>query len=233
MNLLPRSFATLALAVSAVPGVAPLAAHLPSQQNHPAAHHTVDHPNVHAMPHALVRPAGLPVTKQPGPAVPATGGWTEQNPASPAVLAAATFAVVDLSREFGGHYVVEAVTRAQTQVVEGTNFRLELRIARVQNYILGTRKDCTVVVWSRPWLKPADGVTSADCQSVDAAVPAEPAALHEVVVADAKVAPKMDIAHVAGKIDAKHACLVVKNGKVIKVEKAVKVEELVKTPVQG
>jgi hypothetical protein len=181
MNLLPRSFATLALAVSAVPGVAPLAAHLHPQQNLPAAHHavrpvgqhvnhTVDHPNVRSMPHALVRPAASPVAENPSPTVPATGGWTEQNPASPEVLAAATFAVVDLSREFGGHYVVEDVTQARTQVVEGTNFQLKLRIAQLQGEILGARKDCTVVVWSRPWLKPTDELTSADCQSVDAAV---------------------------------------------------------------
>ena len=197
MNLLPRSFATLALAVSAVPGVAPLAAHVHLPQ-HPAAH-----------------TAALPKVKQPTvPKPPATGGWTVQNPASAAVLNAATFAVESLSQTLGRHYVVEDVQHAQSQVVEGTNFQLKLRIAQLQGEILGGRKDCTVVVWSRPWLKPADKLTSFDCQSEDAAVPAAPVApalVHRVVVADAKVAPK--VAPKADKIDAKHACLVAKHEK--------------------
>ena len=60
--------------------------------------------------------------------------------------------------------------------MEGTNFQLKLRIAQLQGELLGARKDCTVVVWSRPWLKPADKLTSFDCQSEDTAVPAAPVA---------------------------------------------------------
>ena len=196
MNLLPRSFATLALAVSAVPGVAPLAAHV-HVHHHPAAHHAARtghhgkhpgaHPNGRPKPHAPGHPAGharrrfmgaaLVAEKASSPAPePTTGGWTVQNPASPEVLDAATFAVVSLSQTFGGHYVVEDVKQARTQVVYGTNFQLKLRIAELQDEILGARKDCTVVVWSRPFFRPADKLTSYDCQSVDAAVPAAPAA---------------------------------------------------------
>jgi len=116
-------------------------------------------------------PAVAPLT---GPApgsgpghVPTVGGWTRQDPDSPDVRQAATFAVVNLSEVFGHHYVVEHVKRAESQVVEGVNYRLTVHIAEVRDEILGTRKDCTVVVWSRPWHKPADLLTSFDCQTVD------------------------------------------------------------------
>jgi len=219
MNLLPRSVATLTLAVSAVPGVAPLAAHPHPQQHRPmaqhaAVHHVVGHPAVahvaaHPLPHALIRPAIRPLVhpmvrpvleaKLPGavrltihavahpvakvaadktaaPTPERPGGWTPQNPASPAVLGAATFAVQSLSQTLGKHYVVENIDRADSQVVEGVDYRLKLRIAQLDGEILGARKDCTVGVWSRPWLKPADKLVSADCQSVDAALPAAPVA---------------------------------------------------------
>jgi Cystatin domain len=209
MNLLPRSFATMALAVAAVPGVAPLAAPL-HQHGHPAAQHPARHGHAHGavrpQPHAPGRPGGHPVSHLAGhvagKAAPASarvatstaGGWTEQNPASPAVLGAAGFAAVSLSETFGGTYVVEHIKHAESQVVEGENFRLKLRVAQLKNDVLGARKDCTVVVWSRPWLKPADQLTSADCQNAGTAVPAAPAAPAvgaKVVVADAKVtAPK-------------------------------------------
>jgi hypothetical protein len=218
MNLLPRSFATMALAVAAVPGVAPLAAPL-HQHGHPAAQHPARHGHAHGatganhgkghgtahpMPHAPGRPGGPAVGHLTGHvagkaapvsarvATPAAGGWTVQNPASPAVLSAAGFAAVSLSETFGGTYVVEHIKHAESQVVEGENFRLKLRVAQLEDDVLGARKDCTVVVWSRPWLKPADQLTSADCQSVGTAVPATPAApasAAKVVVADANVAP--------------------------------------------
>jgi hypothetical protein len=115
-------------------------------------------------------------------------------------LGAASFAVVNLSETFGKQYVVERVKRAESQFVEGENFRLELRIALVQNEILGTRKDCAVVVWSRPWLKPADQLTSFDCQNVETAAPA---VATKVVVADAKVAPAAAKADKTGKASAR------------------------------
>lgn len=214
MNLLPRSVATLTLAVSAVPGVAPLAAHLHPQQHRPtvqhaAVHHVVGHPAVahvaaHPLPHALIRPAIRPLVhpvvrpvldaKLPGavrltihavahpaakvaadktatPASKGPGGWTPQDPASAQVLGVAAFAVQSLSQTLGKHYVVENIDGAESQVVEGVNYRLKLRIAQLNGEILGARKDCTVDVWSRPWLKPADKLVSADCQSDDAALP--------------------------------------------------------------
>ena len=215
MNLLPRSVATLTLAVSAVPGVAPLAAHLHPQQHRPTAQHAavhhvagrpaVAHVAAHPLPHAPIRPAIRPLVrpvvrpvleaKLPGavrltvhavahpvakvaadktatPAAKGPGGWTPQDPASPAVLGAATFAVQSLSQTLGKHYVVENISGAESQVVEGVNYRLKLRIAQLDGEILGARKDCTVDVWSRPWLKPADKLVSADCQADYAAVPA-------------------------------------------------------------
>jgi len=242
MNLLPRSVATLTLAVSAVPGVAPLAAHMHAQHlphhaavhavrptaGRPAAHavHPAVHPAQHAKPHALVRPAIHPAAhpaihsaahpaahpavhlavhvalhpivveaKLPGAdrplvhpaahlatkggvrktALPATaepGGWTRQDSDSPLVLGAATFAVDSLSQTFGQHYVVEHIADAEAQVVAGTNVKIKLRIAQLKGEILGARKDCAVEVWTRLGAKPADKLTSFDCQSVDAAVPA-------------------------------------------------------------
>jgi hypothetical protein len=179
MNLLPRSAATLALAVSAVPGVAPLAAHVHPQQH--AAAHTATAPMHQGMP----------------------GGWMPQNVNSPSVLHAATFAVGDLSRQLGGQWVVETVEHAQSQVVQGTNIQLKLRIARVQDAILGARKECTVTVWSKPSARASEQVTSFTCQSVDA-LPAAPAAPHpavEQVAVKRAIAPHQAMAHktAAGK----------------------------------
>jgi hypothetical protein len=285
MNLLPRSVATLTLAVSAVPGVAPLAAHMHAQHlphhatvhavrpvaGHPAAHavHPAVHPAQHAKPHALVRPAihsaahpaahpavhvalhpivveaKLPGADRPlvhpaaahlatkggvrKTALPATaepGGWTRQDSDSPLVLGAATFAVDSLSQTFGRHYVVEHITDAETQVVEGTNVKIKLRIAQLKGEILGARKDCTVEVWSRIGAKPADKLTSFDCQSVDTAVPAAQKAVPGAVKAvpgavkqhaakpaadrkrDAAKAPKADKkAEAAAKTVAEHKVL--------------------------
>lgn len=111
----------------------------------------------------------------PGPlSTPALGGWTSQDPTSPQVKGAAEFAVKDLSRQFARQFVVEYISSAESQVVEGTNYRLGLRIAELADEELGARKDCTAVVWERPWLRPADQLTSFDCQSVGAT--ADPAA---------------------------------------------------------
>jgi hypothetical protein len=134
------------------------------------------------------------------------------------------FAAVSLSETFGGTYVVERIKQAESQVVEGENFRLKLRIAQLKNDVLGARKDCTVVVWSRPWLKPADQLTSADCQNAGTAVPAAPAApavAAKVVDADAKVPAAVAGKKADGKlVDPKHACLAQKSGKAGKAAKA-------------
>ena len=143
MKLLPRGLASLVLALAAVPGIAPLAA-------------------------ADAAPAHVP-TPVPAPMIPAPapGSWTRQDPHSPAVRLAASFAVTQLGQEFGQPYVVVRIKAAESQVVEGENFRIRMRIAQVQDEILGGRKDCTVVVWSRPWMHPADVLTSFTCQSID------------------------------------------------------------------
>lgn len=139
IKFISRRLATLSLAVAAVPGVAPLT----------------------APGHAPV-PTPVPMIPAPAP-----GGWTRQNPGAPGVRQAATFAATALGQEFGHPYVVVRISRADSQVVSGVNYRLKMRIAEVDNAILGQRKDCTVVVWSRPWLKPADVLTSFDCQTED------------------------------------------------------------------
>ncbi len=157
MNLLPRSAATLALAVSAVPGVAPLAAHVHPQQH--AAAHTATAPMHQGMP----------------------GGWMPQNVNSPSVLHAATFAVGDLSRQLGGQWVVETVEHAQSQVVQGTNIQLKLRIARVQDAILGARKECTVTVWSKPSARASEQGHLVHLPVRRRGAPAAPAAAHPAV----------------------------------------------------
>ena len=113
----------------------------------------------------------LALAAVPGP-VPtsAVGGWTSQDPTSPQIKGVAEFAVNDLSEEFARHFVVEYISSAESQVVEGTNYRLSFRIAQLQDEELGARKDCTAVVWERPWLRPADQLTSFDCQSLDPSV---------------------------------------------------------------
>ena len=141
MKIFPRALATLALAVAAVPGIAPLA--------------SADQTPAHV-------PTPVPMIPAPAP-----GGWTHQNPSSPDVRLAASFAVTALGQEFGQPYVVERIRSAESQVVEGENFRIRMRIAENQDSILGARKDCTVVVWWRPWMHPTDILTSFTCQAVD------------------------------------------------------------------
>jgi hypothetical protein len=111
-----------------------------------------------------VAPLSTPV---PAPMIPAPGGWTQQDPDSPGVRQAATFAVTVLGQEFGHPYVVERLRAAESQVVDGLNYRIRMRIAEVDDAILGARKDCTAYIWSRPWLKTADVLTSFTCQAVD------------------------------------------------------------------
>ena len=141
MKFFPRSLATLTLAVAAVPGVAPLAVQAP-----------------------VSTPTHVPMIPAPTP-----GGWTDQDPHSPGVRQAATFAVTALGREFGHPYFVERLKAAGSQVVDGVNYRIRMRIAEVDDAILGARKDCTAYIWSRPWLKTADVLTSFTCQAVDTA----------------------------------------------------------------
>jgi hypothetical protein len=145
MKFFPRSLATLTLAVAAVPGVAPLTVQAP----------------VSTSAHV---PTPVPMIPAPTP-----GGWTGQDPDSPGVRQVATFAVTVLGREFGHPYVVERLKAAESQVVDGVNYRIRMRIAEVDDAILGARKDCTAFVWSRPWLKAADVLTSFTCQAVDTA----------------------------------------------------------------
>lgn len=139
MKLLPRALASLSLALTAVPGAAPLTA-------------SAD--------------AAAPASPMPMIPAPLPGGWTEQNPDSPAVRHVTTFAVTMLSEEFGHPYVVPRIREAESQVIDGIDYRLRFSIAEADDKILGTRKDCTVYVWSRPWLNPPNVLTSFDCQAV-------------------------------------------------------------------
>ena len=119
------------------------------------------------MPRSLTS-LSLVLAAVPGPLpTSAVGGWTSQDPASPQVKGVAEFAVKDLGEEFARRFVVEYISSAESQVVEGTNYRLSFRIAQLEDEELGARKDCTAVVWERPWLRPADQLTSFVCQSVD------------------------------------------------------------------
>jgi hypothetical protein len=139
LKLFPRSLASLSLAIAAVPGVAPLAAAAPA-------------------------PAPRPMPMIPGPAV---ATWTHLNVETPGVRRATAFAVTVLDQEFGRSFVVERIQKAEAQVAAGVEYRVRIRIAEVHDsVILGARKDCTVVVWSRPWLKPADVVRSFTCQAL-------------------------------------------------------------------
>jgi hypothetical protein len=144
MKLFPRGLASLTLALAAVPGVAPLTA--PGSATAPI-------------------PAHVP---SPVPMIPVPGGWVPQDPDSPGVRQAATFAVTTLGHDFGHPYVVERIKAAASEVVSGENIKIRMRIAQVQDEILGDRKDCTVVVWWRAWMNPADTLTSYTCQSEDA-----------------------------------------------------------------
>jgi hypothetical protein len=108
--------------------------------------------------------AAVPGPPAPGGAVP--GGWLPQDPASPQVHAVAAFAARSLSEEFARQYVVEDIRNAESQVVAGTNYRLSLRIAQLQDDVLGARKDCTVDVYQPLSPQAADQLTSFDCQTV-------------------------------------------------------------------
>jgi hypothetical protein len=101
------------------------------------------------------------------PMIPTPGGWTQLDPNSPTARHAATFAATALGREFGHPYVVVRLKAAESQVVDGLNLRLRMRIAEVDDQILGARKECTVTIWSRPWLSKPDALTSFTCQAID------------------------------------------------------------------
>jgi hypothetical protein len=146
---LARRLSSLALAVGAIPG--------PALHAYP---HPYPHPAPSAGPGAGVVP-GRPMRGD------APGGWVAADPDSALVRSAATFAAGQLGEEFAGVYVVEDIHSAATQVVAGTNVALQLRIARVQDSILGARKECGVVVYVPLGARPQDQLANFTCQSVD------------------------------------------------------------------
>ena len=162
---LARRLSSLALAVGAIPGPALYA------YPHPAP---AGGSGTSAAPVAPVAPAPAPGPgagvdpdgSAPGDATPA--GWTVADPSSPLVRTAAAFAAGRLGEEFAGEYVVEDIRSAATQAVAGTDVALQLRIARVQDAVLGARKECGVVVYVPAGARPKDSLASFTCQSVDA-----------------------------------------------------------------
>lgn len=146
---LARRLSSLALAVGAIPG--------PALHAYP---HPYPHPVPSAGPGAGVTPGGP--TRGDAP-----GGWASADPGSALVRSAAAFAAGRLGEEFAGEYVVEDIHSAATEVVDGMNVALQLRIARVQDSILGARKECGVVVYVPSGARPQDQLVDFTCQSVD------------------------------------------------------------------
>ncbi|XP_047967297.1 cysteine proteinase inhibitor 1-like [Salvia hispanica] len=54
------------------------------------------------------------------------GGWTPQDPKAPEYFQLATFAVSEANKRINEALTLESVSRAETQVVAGTNYRLIL-----------------------------------------------------------------------------------------------------------
>ena len=90
----------------------------------------------------LILPAALaacaPKTAEPAPAAAVAGGWQSADPQGDGVQAAANYAAAHLPQSHGA---LAEVRSAQTQVVAGTNLRMDLRMAD------GTR--WSVTVWRR------------------------------------------------------------------------------------
>lgn len=105
---------------------------------------------------------------------PVAGGWTPLDPSSPTVTNAAGVAVTYLSEQFARNYIVENITSAQSQIVSGVDYRLQMRIAQLNDDELGARKDCEAVVWKPP-ATASEEVTSFVCQDVSPNAPLPPA----------------------------------------------------------
>ena len=110
--------------------------------------------------------AAVPVPLPAGPVVP--GGWTPQDPGTPQVRAAAVFAAHSLSQELARDLVVEQITEAESEAVAGTDYRIAFRLAQLQDDVLGSRDDCTVVVYRPAAPQAAEQLTSFDCQNLAA-----------------------------------------------------------------
>jgi hypothetical protein len=155
MKQLPRRLAALTLALAAVPGSAVAAAHSANPV-------TPANPNVNVNPAAPAPNPGGPHLDGPRP-----GGWVLEDVSSPAVRAAADFAVTTLSEIFAHTYVIEEIDSAQSQVASKTDMHLQFRIAQLDDGILGARKDCSAVVFTPAGTQPQqDQLTSFTCQSI-------------------------------------------------------------------
>jgi hypothetical protein len=113
------------------------------------------------LPHALLGRLAFAALAAPV-ALPNPGGWIPADPSSPPVQAEAAVAAQYLSQQFGRQFVVERIDRAETQVVEGSDYRLRLRVAQIDDDLLGARQTCVVTVWSKPW-EQSNEVTSYTC----------------------------------------------------------------------
>lgn len=152
---------------------------------------------------ALIAPTPAALTTSAAPA--AQVGWTPVDPTSAQARAAASIAVRGLSEELARHFVVEEIRSAASRDAAGdgggllgsgglfpgasgsdaTDYRIALRIAQIQDDVLGTREECSVVVreprkgssdtdsaTSSP--NPAQLLTSFDCQTESTSEGAQP-----------------------------------------------------------
>ncbi|KAH3874785.1 uncharacterized protein LOC127869308 [Dreissena polymorpha] len=81
------------------------------------------------------------------------GGWTSADQNDGTVQQLAQFA----ARQICSNYVVDAVEKAETRVVAGKNYRMDIRVSKAWK--------CTVEVFTQTWTK-TQKLTSFACQSV-------------------------------------------------------------------
>jgi hypothetical protein len=118
-------------------------------------------------PRALLGRLALAAVAVPA-ASPAPGGWTPVDPSAPMVRAVAGVAARYLSDQLGGDLVVERIAEAETRPVGGLQVRLLLRVAQVDDEVLGARRICAVTVWSKPW-EQSEQVTGYTCTGAEPA----------------------------------------------------------------
>ncbi|XP_011095952.1 cysteine proteinase inhibitor 5-like [Sesamum indicum] len=79
------------------------------------------------------------------------GGWQPiENPKDPEVVAIANFAVTEHNKEAKTTFAFESVVKGETQVVAGTNYRLDIA---VKDGSAADSKQYRALVWDKPWQK--------------------------------------------------------------------------------
>ncbi|KAL3837225.1 hypothetical protein ACJMK2_022595 [Sinanodonta woodiana] len=124
--------------------------------------------------------SGTPECRAENPNPQVLGGYRNVDSTSPAVQAAATFAVDAINKRSNSMYrnmLIEVVS-AQQQVVAGTNYKLVLSVGgssscrqnspkglTLQNCPVDQHKQrCEVLVWDQPWRTPRYELTNFKCQ---------------------------------------------------------------------